>query len=312
MSRRSPLQPQTLNRMLTQLEASLGTAGATDVVLSVGTAPIEAEPVPVRSTRVTSPSLVLMEEGLGFLVGDELQPIPGLTEVIGTVSPASIQVTAERDWVALRLTDGTVARQGADGSSDLLDEREGLIDPANRPVRRGVERPALAALPRSSPSLRTGPIAVADAWPGATQISAMAVSRDGTRIAAIGSAGARSSVWVAGIVRDADGVPQRLGAPVLIGAVEGTGLALAWLDDSTVGVLSHDGEASFVVEQLIGGPAATTAAPVGIASIAGGSAISPVQLRDEDGALYARRGTNWQQSASGILVLATQQGSPQR
>lgn len=303
--------PQTLNRMLTQLEASLATAGATEVELSVGTAPLAAEPVTVRSTRITSPSLVLVEDGLGFLVGDELQPIPGLTEVVSTVSPVSIQVTAERDWAALRLTDGTVWRQGADGSSDLIDDREGLIDPTIDPFN------VVWSVPHSQPGgllafLPDGPHPIADAWPGATQIAAMAVSRDGTRMAAAVTAGGRSEVWVAGIVHDADGVPQRLGAPVSLGSVEGTADAIAWLEDAGIGVLSRDGAASFVVEQLVGGPAVTTAAPTGIVSIAGGSAVSPLQLRGEGGALYVRRGTNWQQTAAGVLVLATQQGSPQR
>jgi hypothetical protein len=152
---------------------------------------------------------------------------------------------------------------------------------------------------------------VADAWPDATQLTAMAVSRDGTRVAAIVTSGGRSAVWVAGVVRGGESAPERLGAPVQIGAISGNGDGLAWLDDSTVGVLSHDGESSIVIEQLVGGPAGTTVAPAGIASIAGGSALSTVRLRGDDGALYIRRGTNWQESASGILVLATQQGSPQ-
>ena len=62
---------------------------------------------------------------------------------------------------------------------------------------------------------------------------------------------------------------------------------------------------------VVGGPASTASATGGMASIAGASAVSAVRLRGGDGILYVRRGTNWQQSASGILVLATQQGMPQ-
>jgi hypothetical protein len=304
--------PATLDRMLTQLQASLSTAGATDVVLTVSGAPIAAEPVAVRSTRVTGPSLVLTEAGFGFLVGDEVEPVPGLTEVMRTVSPVAIQVTAERDWAALRLTDGTVARQGADGSSALLDTRPELIDPTIDPFN------VVWSVPRSQPTALSAflldgtQVAVADAWPEATQITAMAVSRDGTRLAALVTSGARSAVWVAGVVRGPDDiVPVRLGAPVPIGALAGAGIGLAWLDDKTVGVLSHEGEESVVLEQLVGGPTATTTGPTPFASIAGGGATAPIRLRSEDGALYVRRGTNGQQSAEGILVLATQQGTPQ-
>ncbi len=38
--------------------------------------------------------------------------------------------------------------------------------------------------------------------------------------------------------------------------------------------------------------------------------MSTVRLRAEDGTLYIKRGTSWQPTATGVLVLATQQGSP--
>ena len=137
--------PETLDRMLTQLEASLGTAGATDVVLSVGGAPISAEPVPVRSTRVTGPSLVLTEAGFGFLVGDELEPIPGLTEVIEHRVPG-------RDPGHGRAGLGGAP---ADRRHRRPPGRGRLVRPArhparahrsdDRPVQHRVERAALAA-----------------------------------------------------------------------------------------------------------------------------------------------------------------------
>ncbi|GAA1946303.1 GerMN domain-containing protein [Microbacterium deminutum] len=303
--------PDTLDRMLTQLQASLATAGVVEVQLSVGTTPISASPVPVRSTRVTGPSLVLTKDGLGFLVGEQLQPVPGLSDVVKTVSPVSIQVTADRDWAALRLTDGTVWRQGADGSSDRVDARPGLVDPTIDQFH------TVWSVPRSNPGALTAhlpngsSVAVADAWPGATEVSSIAISRDGARMAATVTSGGSTQVWIAGVVRATDGTPKRLGAPVALGEAVGTGVSLAWLDDITLGALSHAGDTSQVSEQLVGGPAGSTAAPAGMASLAGASAVSAVRMRGEDGLLYVRRGTNWQQTASGILVLATQQGMPQ-
>jgi len=302
--------PQTLDRMATQLSESLSSLGVTEVDLSVGSAPLAAEPVPVRSTRVTGPSLVVNELGFGYLAGDELERVPGLSDVLETVEPVSIQMTPDREWVATRLVDGSVTRQGADLSSDLLDSRLGLIDPTIDPF--GV----IWSVPQGQPGdldaflLDGRQVDIADAWSGATQITAMSISRDGTRMAAIVTVGARSEVWVAGVVR-ADGIPQRLGAPVMIGAVAGEGAALAWLDDTTVGVVSHEGEASIVMEQLVGGPASANVAPGEVTSIAGASTVSTVRLRAADGSLYVRRGTTWQQAASGIEVLATQQGMPQ-
>ncbi len=104
------------------------------------------------------------------------------------------------------------------------------------------------------------------------------------------NSGGRTEVWLAGIVRGSDGTPKRLGAPISVGVVEGTGAGLAWLDDVTVGALSNDGDASQVLEQLVGGPAGSTAAPAGMASIAGASTVSDARLRGGDGVLYVRRG----------------------
>ena len=186
----------------------------------------------------------------------------------------------------------------------------GARRPGDRPVRRGVERPALAArrtprlparrtargrrrLARGHPDLGDGGVARRHQDRGDRELGRPQCGLGRRESSATPTAS--PSGWA---LRSRS---ERWKAPAS---------ALAWLDDTTVGVLSHDGAASFVVEQLIGGPAGDDGGTRGITSIAGGSAISPVRLRGEDGALYVRRGTNWQQSAAGILVLATQQGSP--
>jgi len=140
----------------------------------------------------------------------------------------------------------------------------------------------------------------------------MAVSRDGTRVAAVVVSGGNTEIWVAGVVRNTspENVPIRLGTPVSLGVVAGIGAGLAWLDDTTVGVLAVDAQGPRVTEQLIGGPATTTDAPQGAAAIAGATSIATVRLRTDDGSLYVKRSPNWSRSAGGILVLATQQGSP--
>ena len=139
----------------------------------------------------------------------------------------------------------------------------------------------------------------------------MAVSRDGSRVAALLVTGGRSEVWIAGIVRGTEAVPVRLGEAVPLGPLAGPGSGLAWLDDTTIGVLSTGVDGPLFTEQLVGGPATATDAPQGAASVAGATSISTVRLRTDDGSLFVKRGANWQRTTSGILILATQQGSPQ-
>ncbi|SFR99430.1 Lipoprotein LpqB beta-propeller domain-containing protein [Microbacterium sp. cf046] len=305
------VESTTLDRMQTQLSASLATAGVSGAQMSVASTPLTAETVSTRSTRVTGPPLVLTEEGFGFLSGDELTPVPGLSDAMDLVEPLAIQVAPDRDFAAVRLVGDAVARVPSDGDIAVIDSRPGLVDPSADPFGY------IWSVPRDRPteiavfSADGVQSAVADAWPGATQVLAMSVSRDGTRLAALLVSGGRSEVWIAGIVRGADNVPERLGDPVPLGPLVGTGSGLAWLDDTTLGLLSSEAGGPLFTQQLIGGPATATDAPQGAASVAGATSISTVRLRTDDGSLYVKRGANWQRTTSGILILATQQGSPQ-
>ncbi|HWM16530.1 MAG TPA: GerMN domain-containing protein, partial [Microbacterium sp.] len=195
------VEATTLERMQTQLTASLATAGVSGAQLLAASTPLTAEPVSVRSTRVTGPPLVVIEEGFGFLSGDELTTIPGLSEAMAQVSPAAIQVSPDREFAAVRLTDGSVARVPTQGGVAVIDTRAGLVDPGADPFGY------IWSVPRDRPAevvaySAAGPqFAVAAAWPGASQIAAMAVSRDGTRVAALLAVGGRTELWAAGIVR---------------------------------------------------------------------------------------------------------------
>uniref|UniRef100_UPI000FDAD9B9 LpqB family beta-propeller domain-containing protein n=1 Tax=Microbacterium sp. CPCC 204701 TaxID=2493084 RepID=UPI000FDAD9B9 len=203
---------EALDRMLTQLEASLASAGVLDVEMFAGTTPLSAERVVTRTMRLPASPLVSTEAGFGFIVGDEVEPVPGLTEAVAESEPVAIQVAPDRDLAAARLGSGQVVRLHADGAEvEPLDDRPGLVDPTVDPGGNvwSVARDQPAAL---RVYLRSGEMReVADAWPGATAISAMALSRDGTRLAATVTAGGRTMLWVAGVLRDADGLPIALG-----------------------------------------------------------------------------------------------------
>lgn len=303
---------EALDRMLTQLEASLAAAGVLDVEMSAGTTPLTAERVVTRSTRLPATPLVYTEAGFGFIVGDELEPIPGLSQAVVESAPAAIQVAPDRDVAAARLASGQVVRLHADGAEiEPLDDRPGLVDPTVDPAGN------VWSVPREQPAalrvhLRSGEMReIADAWPGATAISAMALSRDGTRIAATVTASGRTMLWVAGVVRDPDGLPVALGAPQQLAIVGAPASGVTWIDDTTVGVLAGDETGSTVLEQTVGGPTASTTAPADPSSIAGGNGLSSLRLRAADGTLYVKRGVTWQPTATGVLVLATQQGAPQ-
>ena len=104
--------------------------------------------------------------------------------------------------------------------------------------------------------------------------------------------------------------PTRLSDSLLLGTVVGTGIGLAWLDDTTVVSSSSDAESTLVLGAAHRRSGAPAAGPAGVTSIAGGSNIERSTSR-ADGKIYVKRGANWQETVSDVLVLATQQGMPE-
>lgn len=298
-----------LARMQAQLQASFASVGVSGVRMTVAGTPIEAQAAPVRSTAVRDRALVELQDGaFGFLSGAQLEPIPGLSPVVEGVDAVDVEIDADRRVAAVLTADGRVVRATADGGTVVLDEREGLLRPSIDPLGYiwsvpGDDPGALVAYPGDGQE----PIAVASAFPGATSIRALEVSRDGTRIAALVTTGGHTEVWVAGIERP-EGGPLSLGeAPMLVAESDAAGLDLAWLDDATLGVLLR-GEETVLLQQPVGGRGTSTVVPADAVSVVGGKAS--IRLLSAVGVLYLEQGANWQQSATGVRLLATQQGSP--
>lgn len=301
--------PITLGRLLRQLQASLQGTGVAGVELLVDGTELAVEPAQTLSTAVDARPLVRTAEDFGFLGEDELTTLPGLSARISELDADSIAVGPGGRVAAVLLTAGGVARvEGNEVST--ADDRAGLIDPALDP------NDGIWSVPESQPSALVVSTAageglpIANAWPGATQIAAMQVSRDGTRIAAIVTDAGRDWVSVAGIERNPDGVPIALGTPERMLRLDGVGADIAWLDDRTLGILSEGTDGMIVTEQLVGGMSTSGNGPTGSAvSLAAGPTASSSRLLTAEAALYVRRGTTWQRAADDVLVLASQLGA---
>jgi hypothetical protein len=300
----------TLNRMQTQLVRSLATAGTTDVAMTYSGTTLPAEPVSTALTRIDARALVQTDKDFGFLASTgEIEAVPGVSDNMKHVAPVSIQLAADYSAAAVRTASGAVARIPAHGDILTLDNQPNLVDPVID------TRGYIWSVPRDSPSTLTAyspdgkAVSVKGGWSGASSVTAMALSRDGTRLAAILDVGGQPEVAVAGIVRDGNGTPQSIGTLLLLSVLPGKGVDLTWLDEDTLGVLARSEDDIVEIEQPVGGPSATTTAQIGAETISGTSATI-VRLRVSNGVLYAQRGSNWEQAATKIRVLATQQGMP--
>lgn len=306
------LKPEQLSRMQTQLEGSLASAGISDVVMTVGSVVIEVAPAPTRSTLVDARFAVMTADGFGYLTGDELQPVPGISEGLAAadLKPTAIELSPDLDFAALQLASGEVLRLNADQNYTSVDTRPGLISPTVDGYGYIWTVPATQPAAVHATAADGTVVDVADAWNGASRINAMQLSRDGTRIAAVVDLGGQPEVWIAGVLRE-EGAPVRLGQWLRLAVQQSPGVAVAWLDDSTLGIVRVVDDQSMIFTQQVGGLAGATAVQATITSIAGGNQVGSVRVLADDGVLYSRTGSRWQQYTSDILVLATQQGVPQ-
>lgn len=304
------LDQVTLNRMQTQLAASLETADITGVdMLLPGGQQLPAQKVDVRSIAVASNPLVRTDTAFGFASGSTVSPIPGLSDAILDVSATDIEVNADRTTAAVRDASGSVLAVHADAPTQRLDTRAGLVAPSIDPAG------FIWSVPSNNPGAVTafGPdgalVQMTGSWAGAAQIFAQRVSRDGTRLVAVVRDGDRYAVWGAGIQRDRNGVPTALVSPEkVLATLPGPAAGLTWLDGETLGALTGDGEDQHFDTLVVGGFVESVRTPGESTAVAGQTGSA--RVRNADGEVYAQHSANWQQLIGDVRVLAVQQGVP--
>ncbi|MFI8631161.1 LpqB family beta-propeller domain-containing protein [Microbacterium sp. NPDC077663] len=299
----------TIARMKTQLDASLADAGILDVQMLVGDEPLDVTAAPTRSTAVDARPLVLQDGRFGFLSGNDIDVVDGLGGSLQSVDARAIETDAARTTAAVRTAAGAILRVEAGGEPTELDTRQKMTKPS-------IDTDGyIWTVPRDQPEevVAYGPDGSAQTipsgWVGASEVSAMRLSRDGARLAALVRSGGRWAVWVAGIVRDENQVPVSLGEPLPVANLGGRGVDLAWIDGATLALVFVDGDQRVVREQTIGGQGSEVRAPDEVVAIAAGNQSGSVRLLTSDGSLYVQRGS-WQVIASEVTALAVQQGLP--
>lgn len=130
-----------------------------------------------------------------------------------------------------------------------------------------------------------------------SRVLSIAVSRDGSRIAVLTEGASVSHMLVAGIVRDADGVPTTVTSGLVMPDIAGTGIDLTWTGAATLAVLSDGEEGSTIVHVEVGGESTQLATPSStlLSQLVGGDdGVSALRARGVDGTLLALRGGVWQ------------------
>ena len=308
------IEQTVLDRMQAQLNYSFLSAGIPAVDMMVDGQVLQATAAPVRSTRVDPRPLVLAADGFGFLSGDSLERVPGLSTAIESLDepPVAIELDPDRTAGAGQAAAGRFARLGAAGPVVPLTDEGQRTAPSIDSF--GYVWTVAAQAPSSVLTFAPGgePRVLADVFPGATRVDALEVSRDGTRLAVAGREGTVAMLWVAAIVRDGDGVPTGIGDRKVLSVLDGGALQATWLDAATIVVLTATSEGEWHVhEQRVGGSPIIVRAPPEAVAISSSSQTGGLRVLDAGGVLHLQRGSTWQRAAADVAVIATQQGLPQ-
>lgn len=304
------LDPTTLSRMRTQLQATLKAAGVnvSQVRFSVDGRTIDAGVVELADTPPDVGTLVLQDGAFGRIVGDEISPLPAISEEIVAIPQRilAIDVASDDSHAAVQLDDGHVYLVG-EGSRDELDARPGLVEPSLDPY--GYVWSVPAGSPQAVQAWGSDVVAhdVANAWPSASSISDIRVSADGARVAAVIGVGGQQWVVVAAVVRDSAGLPTELGDVKQVTQLVEPSTGLVWLGSDRVAVLAAPSSPKLLV-QTVGGPGSSETAPSDAVSIAGARTAAGVRILGSTGQLFAHAGSAWREVAEGVSVLATRAG----
>lgn len=302
----------TAARMQQQLTASLASiAPVSSVRLTINGVVHEDAPAGVPAPRVDSRALVLRDGLFGFLSGDGVDRLPALSDAVEALSPLAVTVAADRMHAAVRTEQGVHRVDASGGRTALVDARADLLDPA------WDSEGYVWSVPRGAPGEVhvTGADGVSHgvstAWPEATGIMAMEVSRDGARLLALLTDGASARLVAAGIERRADGMPIALGEPILVRADTEEAVDASWVDDRTAAVLLRGTEGRGLVRsQMIGGTGTGLGSVGAGVRIVGGASVGQLRVLDDTGRLSVRRVSAWQASATGVQLIAVQMGVP--
>ncbi|MET4160173.1 GerMN domain-containing protein [Agromyces sp. PvR057] len=302
-------------RMQLQLDESLigSVRNVGDVSLILNGVESDAgEPAdpPARDPRVDPRPVVFDGETLGYLStsGDGITPIEGLSGQVARAAATGAAIGPDAETAAILNDAGVSVVTTGQEEPLLVDPRAGLITPA-------VDRAGIVwSVPAAAPSelvwftpdgQASGRVEVP--WSGSS-ISAIEVSRDGTRMLALLGDGTRTYFVVAAIERNVDGTPIELGNAVLrLAEVDGVPLDVAWIDGRSVASLTLvGGDSTRIVTQDLGGFATTRDGPVDGRQLDAGNSFRDVRVLTGSGSLVVQSGVGWQERANGIRFVAAQ------
>lgn len=301
--------PLTRQRMQQQLELTLdGLNSVSGVEMSVDLNPLDLGEVPESFDPATinpgvgSTQVAVADGELVYFEGDATVPVGGLqTELEGT--PVDPAMSLDGTMFAFLNEDRTrMITAGTDGSQQPEVEGEELTRPSfdssgwiwTVDHANGTRIMALEATDQGEASRE-----ISAEWLGDRTVSALRISRDGTRAGIVAGEGDSAHLYLAGVIRDSEGVPRGLGSPVRLEPTVPVN-DVNWLSDQELLVAATSADSS-VEAQTIGldGSLVTHRPLLGMTGFSTGPGDNPVYAETAE-AVHTLAGSTWRSQAGAL------------
>ncbi|RRJ88313.1 hypothetical protein EG850_02400 [Gulosibacter macacae] len=310
----STATPDNLKLIRLQLEKTLlPIVDATTVEVRINGAKLDiALPqagVIVETADVNSSPLVYQDQRMGYLSGGQLTVPAGAENVAVAMAEHTLirgALSASRRTVTFLTDEGTWAMRFDDANAQLVDSREGQIEPVldnwDYVWTQSMTNPGLYVSEVGGDRQRTIPLP----QPIADDFISFQVSRDATRLAILYKSGDRVQLAVTPIIRD-EGTPIALGDPIIVDMPSASPNDVAWVDPNTIAMLVDMPEGTTDVRiYRVGGELTTLGTIKDAVQVAGSNTLAGMRIVDKQGTLYAPRGTGWRSSDSVVTFLFAQ------
>lgn len=300
-------------RMQLQLTESLASVpGIASVEISVADSILAIEPMgpdgPVTQRALDARPLVMRDGTFGYLAGEEIAPIPQLSDKVASLNPLAVAVGVNASAAAVLTESGVYVARVNQKQVQLVDDRSGLIAPEIDDFGNVWSVPANSAdqITATSPDGQVYPVSVS--LPSGARLVSFDIALDNVRVAMLVQTATGARLIVAAIVRDPGQgfIPLSIGVPVLDSVIEGEkAVDAAWIDRFSVATLTNADGASYVASFEVGAQRTSLGKPAPSVSLVGGNKVRGVKLLGADHELQTPSGSSWQTVAT-VDLLASQ------
>jgi hypothetical protein len=236
-----------------------------------------------------------------------------LEQAIVSLRPEKVFFNQSLQQAAVLGEEGVWRVTESGASDEPWDVREGLIRPFidscgfTWSMTQTPGEDALRVFPRVVVDPETNLTVLPVDLPIESGVVTMEIARDNTRLLLLVQTDQGVRVLLAGIQRGPDCEPLGLGEFVELSPLANTAVDAAFVDDTTVAVVTRDGPAGEVVLQDVNGRVTLAGRPGAPHTlVAGVGGVSGLRLLSEQGTIFQPRGNGWQSTGERANVLVTQ------